>query len=316
VDKTENGERGRQRRIEEEAAIWWSRFNLGTADQAAFDQWRDADPARAVAFARVQASWEALAALDPDATVATEETALPSRRRFLQRAGLGAAAATLGGVFFASRALAWDHASTGVGEFKRINLPDASILELNTATKVSWRFSRDARHIRLDQGEIAVMLVGGPQATLATATRTLALSPGRFNVRAIDDEIGVTVLRGRAIAPLAESSSTAQKVVDAGQTLAINPNGLQLHSMTVEDRAMLTAWQSGDIVFDNTSLQHAVDEYNRYLSNKIVVDAPVRELRVGGRFATTDPNAFLRAVSIGLDLNVRHSADGIEIAKK
>jgi transmembrane sensor len=142
------------------------------------------------------------------------------------------------------------------------------------------------------------------------------LSPGRFNVRAIDDEIGVTVLRGRAIAPLAESSSTAQKVVDAGQTLAINPNGLQLRSMTTEDRAMLTAWQSGDIVFDNTSLQHAVDEYNRYLSNKIVVDAPVRELRVGGRFATTDPNAFLRAVSIGLDLNVRHSADGIEIAKK
>lgn len=47
-------------RIATEAADWWSRLELGTADPDGFERWRESDPAHAIAFARVQATWESL----------------------------------------------------------------------------------------------------------------------------------------------------------------------------------------------------------------------------------------------------------------
>ena len=43
----------RQDRIDAEAADWLAAIECGTADRQAFEQWRSADPAHALAFIRV-----------------------------------------------------------------------------------------------------------------------------------------------------------------------------------------------------------------------------------------------------------------------
>lgn len=75
-----------------------------------------------------------------------------------------------------------------------------------------------------------------------------------------------------------------------------------------------TAWQNREIEFDDARLAEAVADYNRYLTRKIVIDDPrLADLRIGGRFSSTDPEAFLQALALGLDLRVIERADAVHI---
>lgn len=302
-------------RVETEAADWWSRLELGTADREAFERWREASAAHAIAFARVQASWEALAEQDSSIGTHGASGAVLTRRNFLRAGGLGAACLMAGSAFYTSRALAWDSATTGVGEFRRITLPDASMLELNTDTTVSWHFTKHVRKIRLEQGEIAMALTSGAPTTLLTHEAKLALSPGRFNARLVGGKIGLTVLTGRAILEQ-ESPLAPLPPVKAGEAAELTPAGMTVQATTTERRALITAWQSGDIVFQDEPLQAAVEEYNRYLTTKISVDPALGERRVGGRFTTSDPSEFLRSVSLALDTDIRTSPGTIQIVAR
>lgn len=303
-------------RIETEAAHWWSRLELGTADRVAFNHWRDADPRHAIAFARVQASWEALAEQDLASAADTLESARISRRKFLRGGATGAACLVAGGAFYTSQALAWDRAVTGLGEFRRIALPDASMLELNTDTEVSWHFTAQARKIRLEKGEIAMALIAGAPATLLTRDADLGLSPGRFNARLSGTRIGLTVVTGKALVRGRQAGIAPMPPVSTGETAELTQGGLIVRPTTAESLALITAWQSGDIVFADEPLQSAVDEYNRYLAMKIVVDPRLQGQRVGGRFTTSDPAAFLRAVALSLDADVQTQAGSIRIIAK
>ncbi len=305
---------GMSSRIDTEAAQWWSRLELGSADPAAFESWREADPRHAIAFARVQASWEALARQDLTADANTLEQARLSRRGLLRAGAMGAACLAAGGAFFTSRALAWDRAVTGVGEFRRIKLPDASVLELNTDTEVSWHFTGEARKIRLEKGEIAMMLVSGAPITLLTQWTDMALSPGQFNARLSPARVGLMVMTGKAT--IGGLHGRPAPTVGGGQSAQLTPAGVAVAPVTPEARAVTTAWQSGDIIFADEPLQSAVDDYNRYLATKIIVDPRLRGERVGGRFTTSDPEAFLRAVALSLDAGVETRGGAIRIVAK
>jgi len=304
-------------RIATEAANWWSRLELGTADPDAFNRWRESDPAHAIAFARVQATWESLPRHGSD--MEAQLAGRSSRRRFLRNAaavaGLGLVGA--GGIFYTSRAMAWTRANTAVGEFRRVRLPDSSLLELNTDTLVSWRFREHVRDLRIERGEIAMELVTGAPITLVAAMATLRLSPGSFNARLVDGHVGVAVLRGRATASVSVDGGAVTAVIESGQSAEWGGGASRIQPMTAAARERLTAWRDGHIVFDDETLEAAVAEYNRYLSRKIIVaDPSLAAMRVGGRFATSDPTAFLHAVSVALNADVRSDAGSIQIVRK
>ena len=305
-------------RIATEAADWWSRLELGAADLDAFNSWRESDPAHAIAFARVQATWESLQNHGTD--VETQLVERGSRRRFLRNAI--AATAVVGfvgaaGLLYTSRAMAWSSASTAVGGFRRVRLPDSSVLELNTDTSLSWRFNEHVRNLRIERGEIAMELVTGAPITLAVAVATLSLSPGSFNARLVDGRVGVTVLEGRATGSVLSDGVSQTVVVESGQSAEWGAGLARIHPTTAADRERLTAWRTGSVVFDDETLAAAVAEYNRYLSRNIVVVDPVLEtLRVGGRFATSDPTEFLHGVSFSLNEDIRSDAVSIHFVLK
>ena len=305
-------------RIATDAADWWSRLELGTADPDAFSRWRESDPAHAIAFARVQATWESLEHHGIDAQSPFVERG--SRRRFLRNVAAGAAAVGLvgaAGLLYTSRAMAWSRATTAVGGFQRLRLPDSSLLELNTDTSVSWRFSEHARDLRIEQGEIAMELATGAPITLVVAIATLSLSPGSFNARVVDRRVGLTVLQGHATASVLRDGVYQTSVVESGQSAEWGAGPARVQPTTAAARDRLIAWRDGSIVFDDEPLAAAVAEYNRYLSRKIVVADPVlATMRVGGRFATSDPTAFLHAVSVSLNAEIRSDAGSIQVVRK
>ena len=305
-------------RIATEAADWWSRLELGAADLDAFNRWRDSDPAHAIAFARVQATWESLEHHGVD--VESQWAERGSRRRFLRNAVAATAAVGLVGavgLLYTSRAMAWSRASTAVGGFRRVRLPDSSLLDLNTDTSVLWRFNERVRDLRIERGEIALELVTGAPITLAVAFATLSLSPGSFNARLVDGRVGLTVLQGRATASVLRDGVSRTAVVESGHSAEWSAGLERIQPTSAVARERQTAWRNGSVVFDDETLAAAVAEYNRYLSRKIVVaDPALATMRVGGRFATSDPTAFLHAVSVALNADIRSDAGSIQIVRK
>jgi transmembrane sensor len=299
-----------------EAARWLAGLELGTADLGAFQQWRDSDPRHALAFARVYASAETLSGLAPhQERVADAPLGMPARRHFLRTAAAGAVLAVGGSIFLTSRALAWDQASTAVGEFRKVSLPDGSIIALNTDTAISWKFETDRRRIRLDRGEIALELGPGKPASISSAGAEVSLSAGRFIVRYQPRKADLLVLRGRALVTNGDTGSRV--LVSAAEEANLSSPVPLVTSATDQRISKVIAWQNGELEFDDERLADAVEEYNRYLVRKIVIDDPsLADTRVGGRFASGDPESFLQALALGLDVRVIESDGGVHIRSK
>jgi transmembrane sensor len=71
----------------------------------------------------------------------------------------------------------------------------------------------------------------------------------------------------------------------------------------------VTAWQRGQLIFDDATLQEAVTDFNRYGSKAIVLgDADLAKVRVSGVFRIGDPTSFALAMASTYQLGM--SDDG------
>ena len=296
------------------AAEWFASWQVGSIDENAFERWRR-DPAHALAFARVTAAWEAA-----DETIRRPAAANErgfTRRRFVRGGIAGAVTIAAGTTLVATRAYAWDGASTGVGETRKLRLPDGSMVMLNTDTDLSWRFSSRTRGLWLTRGEIALDLQPGVATELNTSADAAMLDPGRFNARLLDSALELTVLRGAARAVRFKERNLATPLnALAYRRLSFTGEQPTTGPVSGDAAEAAMAWQSGDIVFSDTPLGNAVAEYNRYLERKIVVDdAALAATRVAGRFVSSDPTDFLHAVSAGLGARVHTEQGGIHLSR-
>lgn len=296
-----------------QAAFWLAQHQLGTIDETEFQRWRSADVAHALAFCRALAVWESAgrhevagdlaplqAAFVPDAATA----ALP-RRRFLKAAGIAAAVGLFGAGSFTTRAYAWSTAETALGENRQVSLPDGSLAWLNTDSRLSWRFSDTERTFWIEKGEVGLVLRNGPEAVIRGDERSLVLSQGRYNARLRSEALDLLVFFGSARTQMPGQGGGTARSVSAGQSLLVSHSDAIVRSASAAQISSTLAWRDGEILFQDMTLGMAVDEYNRFLARKIViVDRDLSGIPVGGRFTSTDPTAFLHAVSTGLGIRI------------
>lgn len=287
-------ERAMDDALAEQAANWVAQYDLGTIDLAAFEAWRGADMAHAIAFNRALATFESY-----DGT-ATMQPSGRSRRTVLRTAGGAAAIAVLAAGGLTTRAYAWTSASTGIGESRKLRLPDGSMAALNTDSCLAWRFSGHERTLWIERGEVAIDLCPGAPATLRGDGRNVALATGRFNARLRGDTLDLLVLRGHAQA--------GARAVGSFHSLLLSTDTPIVRPVSPAQLETAIAWQQGEILLDDATLGTAVEEYNRFLTRKIViVDPDLATIPVGGRFTSNDPTAFLQAVATGLGVHVSMS---------
>ena len=64
------------------------------------------------------------------------------------------------------------------------------------------------------------------------------------------------------------------------------------------DLTRVQAWRYGRLVFDSAPLGEAVDDINRYGGRQVVLSDPaLAGIKVSGVFHTTDPDAFVEAIT-------------------
>jgi len=300
-------------RIEAAAARWLARHDAGplsNADEKAFDDWCAGDSRHLGAYVRLEA---VSARLDRAGALA----GMPARaaRRSWTWPAAGIAAALALAVWPAAQVtrdfLHTQRFSTDVGQQYRAALADGSLVELNTATRVSVDLQPDERDIRLRRGE-AVFEVAKDHKRPFIVRTPLA------DVRAVGTVFSVCTENGLEVA-VSEGIVTIERAgrilahVTAGETFAMNADGQVRHEAGQTDRiGRELAWRQGKVAFAGETLAEAVAELNRYNRQQVeIADPRVAAIHVGGYFRATDPQGFAQALEQSFQVEAEVTADAI-----
>jgi transmembrane sensor len=195
---------------------------------------------------------------------------------------------------------------TEFGERKRVALPDGSVLDLNTQSRVAVKFFRDRRTVALESGEamFSVEHDAGKPFLVHAGERSIRVTGTRFNVRRDGDGASVFVLSGHVEISALPGTVLAQ--LSAGDAL-----GAGATAPHRADVAALTAWRDGRLVFDDVPLAEVVREVSRYRRLPIRIDGEgIAGMRMSSTFSLNDTDALLAALPRILPVAVRRLPDG------
>ena len=217
---------------------------------------------------------------------------------------------------------------TGIGERRDVALEDGSAVLLNTDTELSVSFTKEARCVRLAHGEalFRVHKSGRPFLVDAGGTRTRAIGT-EFDVRAETGEVSVTLYEGSVVVtPDAEAKTPADRRPDENRQEALGVRlspGERMTVMAGEEPALrridpeaAKSWRDGIVRFNETALEDAVREMNRYSSTEIRIgDALLAQERISGSFPAGKQEAFAESLSLTFGLQVHRDAQGVLIVR-
>ncbi len=313
------------RRVEREAADWFSRLNqtrVENEDLAAFAEWRR-DPLNLAAYNRIEDISRAVRGLadDPEIQGATHEArARPAERRarwavFRLSPKVWGPTLGLAGVVAAS-AIGWlaltaPTYSTAVGEQFSARLDDGSRVQLNTDTRLRVRFTGGARRVDLLRGQAFFEVAHDTQRPFIVAagsTQVRAVGT-KFDVRRDPGEVRVTLAEGK-VAVRDSSGGGKDWMLAPGQSLDLGARA-KMTRPTLVDVPATTAWTTGRLTFRDVTLADAVTEINRYTREKIVLGAGApADRKVSGVFPTGDTGDFVAAVTALYGLKTLRRPDG------
>jgi len=314
-------------RIDQEAAHWAVRVAVRTLtaeERSELDRWFEADPRHRGALLRACAAWtdlDRMAALNGSGTERpTEPPASETARgrRWFLAAGISglAIAGTAGWWAWRSRG---DVYVSGVGEFRRVTLPDGSSMLLNTASRAAVHFSESAREVTLLEGEgLFEVTKDSARAFIVRAGAVSVRAVGTaFAVRALNERVDVTVAEG--VVEVADSSALSQpQTVSANEEASITGSqGVKVERITHAQVERHLAWRDGMLSFDGERLSEAVEEINRHNHLKILIDDPALAARpVVGIFRSNDTEGFAQTVAAALGAQSIAGDDAIHLRSR
>lgn len=303
-----------------EAAAWLARLRAedrSPEDEAAFRHWLSADPANAAAFDAVNAVWDCAGALDRDLRGVTPPPAASHgvSRRTLMRA-LGGALVLGGGAFaFAEYAEAGVY-ETDVGEQRHVALSDGTELMLDTCTRLRVRYTDAHRRIDLQYGRANFRVApdGGRPFMVDAGNEMVTGSRSVFDVCRNNGHVSVILIQGSAAIHAVDGGSVRKpRVLSVGERLVAGANSKPV--LDKPDLTPLLAWQTGEAIFENSSLADAIGEMNRYSTVKLEVDdARIAGLKVSGVYRVGDNASFARSLVTLLPIEAREDGDRIELS--
>lgn len=363
--------------IRKEAAAWLIEMDVGSDwDRQGFVAWLKSSPRHMEEFLHQTALWRALDDIEPGRidvrgllkesenvidwpeTAASTEPARDSRAgtRLLWVAGF----ASICLAFFLASGLWNSHdanvLTTIIGEQRAVRLPDRSLVQLNTDSRVEIRFSKTLREVRLLRGEALFSVEHDATRPFRVHTEQVTLEAigTQFNVRRGTDTI-VSVIEGRvAVAPAAPADtlsvnrfagsaplqtpvgedtsgeddpastsrewpqqSSALTVLAAGEQARIAADGA-IKERTTKNMTSATAWRERQLVFQDTPLSEVVAEVARYNAEpQLRIESEMLgERRLTGVFAADDPQSLIQFLERDTELSIIRSGNTVVIRSR
>ncbi len=299
--------------IKAEAAMWLALLHASsrtTSDEEGFQAWLRESPAHAAAFDSVTAMWDVAAGVR---TVRMEHV---EQRPVKRRAVIGGMSllALMGGSMAVWRAAYAGVYETEVGEQKHIVLKDGTNAFLDTDTHIRVNFNDEARNIELQLGRANFRVTPDnvrPFVVTAADHRILA-QHSNLDVSRIGNTVSVLLVEGTATVETETHHVRKSTVIETGQRLVAK----SVDAMNIDrpNPRPLLAWQTGQAIFANETLEDAVAEMNRYSSVTLEIPDPsIRKLRISGAYRVGDVAAFARSLARLLPIEVRETGDRVQL---
>jgi len=225
---------------------------------------------------------------------------------------------------------------TQVGEDSTIELPDTSILKLNTNTEVTVEYSNSQRNIMLKYGEVHIdvahdvnrklIVMAGGKAIEAVGT---AFNVEYFNqvdiellvtdgtVRVFDTNMAVNSSVKKSIFEniqdlISIPTSNKEIAVTAGQKVSLTVNNkIEANKIEIEsiNDAIDTqlSWLNGRLIFKGESMQQEIGRYSPWQFE--LRGEKIRNMQIFGRFQTGDTDALLATLYENFNINAEHTSD-------
>lgn len=320
--------------IEDIAARWLIRreeADWSTDNETAFNAWLNESMANRAAFWRLEKGWREADRIPALGTVAAAPVVeLQPRRSWIRGTSVAALASMAAMLALVLGTLFWFRATpaeqptamayqTVKGGRGTVRLADGSKVELNTATSIRSAMAPDAREVWLDRGEAFFDIVHRPDRRFVVhaGPRTITVLGTRFSVRREGDRITVAVLSGRVRVEDTKPKELARpSILDKGEVAVTRGEATLVADRSVDTVESMNAWRDGLLVFDNTSLNDAVAEFNRYSRVPIrISDAGLARIRIGGSFQTRNADAFLDLLETAYGLHVERRPTEVELRR-
>jgi transmembrane sensor len=212
----------------------------------------------------------------------------------------------------------WQNFETTLGEHRQIVFEDGSTVELNTDTVLRARVSRGHREADLDRGEALFEIAHDPE-------HPFVVHAGEDHVDAKGTTFAVLRRPDRPLKTLVAEGvvdvcvpSHMPREVTAQHSATVTSDGVEVAKLKPGELERRTAWIRNELVFDEESLEEAVEEFNRYNKEQLqIVDPAIRNLKVAGVYHTTEPERFAQMIehSLGVRSRVHNAADGHRIVE-
>lgn len=223
---------------------------------------------------------------------------------------------------------------TAIGEQRRVDLPDGSILHLNTDSQIQVRFQAGRRDVELLRGEALFSVAKDPGRvfTVKVGDSEFRAVGTAFNLR-MDPARGVqlTVTEGRvrvvvpattmpadttasAGAGLPAKAAPTEITVDAGKAVTVAATAQTVEPLRAAELEAATAWTRGMILFEAEPLGRAIQEISRYSALRFIIeDRSINDIPVSGYFRTGDIDGLIGTLEGNFPVTVQREGDAVRL---
>lgn len=295
------------------ACDWVARSRQGllsSREQARFRRWCEADVRHRAAVEKAEHAWQLAEGLRDDPEFRITARRPVRRRRFSLAVGgawaAGLALASCWGLWVGTDfPLRWEaDYYNGVGEIRRIALPDGSQVELGSRSAFKVRYDRQQRRVVLLKGEaiFSPAPVGEQEARafVVEAAGAEAKALGTEYLVRLDKDNGLLgVLQHRV--ELSQTLPQASAILETGESAWFGEQGILPATLRLEEQ---TSWRKGQLVFRREPLAAVVERLNQYHAGRIVlVGDELQSRQVSAVFALRDLDRII--ATLEQDLKVR-----------
>jgi transmembrane sensor len=200
--------------------------------------------------------------------------------------------------------------ATRVGEQKKVQLADGSVVQLNTKSAIRVDYTESVRNVFLLYGEAYFDVAKNPLrlfSVFAAANVVTALGTA-FAVRLQPDAaLDVTVEEGRVALATASAKESQHIVAEltARQSAVFSKKVKHIVQMADAQFVQKLAWRYGVLAYAGVSLSDVVADVSRYTNVKIeIVDPALRAKPIGGVFRVGELDALFDSLHVTFGLKI------------
>lgn len=296
--------------IDEMAALWFAKAQEGLSEEekTAFEKWLHVNPLHQKTYVEFDALWQELEGLKPVINAC--------QKRKINRSWLYGVAASV--AFFFVVLFQWQSMHrlefaqtmrTPVGKMQAFTLNDGTTLFLDTDTHISVHYYVHERVVTLHQGQIVLQVTKNEKRPLLVEANTahVKVTGTLFEVRHVEDEVRVSVEEGSVEVSYKRPHDGVllkRASLRATEQITLDERGFVTSHNTLQNNA-IAPWRKGRLVFDKTSLDDALFEFERYGAKPVVIESlKLAQMPLSGSFEIERFASFVELLPKVLPLKV------------